>query len=132
MEIKTKQDNFFDDEEENYIILNSGEKIIVRSDNESDYIMIKCSVEGKLLITTNLTKNMDEYNLIKASQKLLGYPTLKCACGSEKGGLPHLHPIDIPFEYESENNKLRKYKIDIDQEQSKKDLEEWLENSKDI
>lgn len=105
MEIRIKQDNFFDDEEENCIILKPGEKIIIRGEEESDYIIIKCNVQGKLLITTNLTQNMEEYNLVKASQKLLGYPTLKCACGNEKGGLPHLHPIYIPFEYESEKKK---------------------------
>lgn len=84
MKIEIKQDNFFDDNEKNCIILKSEERIIVRGENEDDYIIMKCTVEGKLLITTNLIQDMEEYNLVKVSQKLLGYPILRRAAEMKK------------------------------------------------
>lgn len=83
------------------IILREGETIIIKtkeSDN-ADYIKIKRE-DAKLYITTNYTENMKMYPLVEASQRLLGISPKRCKCGDERGGLSHLHPIFIPFEFE--------------------------------
>ncbi len=118
MKIKTrKEDGFLDDENNNNeIILSKGDVIIIRGENENDYIRIVCGIEGRILITTNFTQNMEQYNLVKASQRLLGYPVKYCKCGNERGGLSHIHPLYVPFEVEDEKNISKKIK------EEKKDL----------
>lgn len=54
----------------------------------------------QIYITTSYTENMKMYPFTEASQRLLGIPPKRCKCGDERGGLPHLHPNYIPFEFE--------------------------------
>lgn len=103
MEIKTNGKSFFGGEKYK-IGLEKGDSIIVRlTESETGYtghIEIACDSEGRLSFTTNYTQSMGMYSLIKGSQKLLGIPPKRCKCGDERGGFPHLHPINIPFELE--------------------------------
>lgn len=66
-----------------------------------DFLYVKNEKVGSfesLFLTTSYTQSKKYYDFIEASQKLLGIPVKECKCGDKRGGLPHAHPLYIPFE----------------------------------
>lgn len=99
MEIKTEGKSFYGAEKYK-IELKKGGSVVIRAEDQTGYIEIACDNNGKMLFTTHYTQGMKMYPYIEGSQRLLGISPKRCKCGDERGGLSHLHPNYIPFEFE--------------------------------